>query len=233
MKTIYCILIATLLAACAVIPNETVSLSKALGNDLQALHSAHRNIVQIYFNRIINDVNSFVDDVYAPYIIHFVLEADMKNFNSKKSSLFGAVETAAQKQGKSEADSALIYMTDFLNVARARIEAKRAELLSPIQKQASDLLSSVDQSYTNAIHANSTLTGYLESLQKVKGAHQEALSKIGLSKADSVITNSLVKLSDQVEKAVQLGRKIDIQSNDARTKLEDVSNTIKGLTKKK
>jgi hypothetical protein len=225
--------IALLLTGCAVIPKETVPLSKAIGNDLQVLHTAHRNIIQIYFNKIIRDINSFVDDVYAPYVIHYVLKADMKDYKSSKPSLFGSVEAAASKQGKTEADSALIYMSDFLNEARAQIEDKRTELLFPIQKQASDLLLSVDQSYENVIHANRTLTAYLESLQKVKAAQQVALGKVGLNKADSVITNSLVKLSDQVEKAVQLGRKIDIQSIDAKTKLDEVSNRIKGLMNNK
>lgn len=221
------------LAGCAVVPTATVSLSKAIGDDLQTLHSTHRNIIQIHFNKITNDINSFVDDVYAPYIIHYVLQGDMKNYKSNQPSLFGSIQVSAQKLSKSEADSALVYMSDFLTAAREKIEAKRSELLTPIQNQTADLLSSVDRSYENAIHANAVLTGYLESLQKVKSAQQVALSKIGLSKADSTVTNSLLKLSGQVEEAIQLGKKIDIQSNDAKAQLEEVSNKIKGLTNKK
>src|SRR5882762_6145050 len=107
-KNVLSFCLATLFAGCAVVPKQTVSLSKAIGDDLQVLHTTHRNIIQIHFNKITNDINSFVDDVYAPFIIHFVLDADMKNYKSNNSSLFGSVEAVARKQGKIEADSALI-----------------------------------------------------------------------------------------------------------------------------
>lgn len=232
-KKIYVLLLALALASCAAVPKATVSLSRAIGDDLQVLHSTHRNIIQIHFKKIIDDVNSLVDDVYTPYIINYVLNADKKRYTANKPSLLRAIDAASQKQNKLDTDSVLFYMTNFLSSAHRRIDAKRAELLSPIQQQQGDLLSSIDQSYENAINANAVLTGYLESLQKIKASQEAALKKIGLNKTDSIVTNSLAKLSDQVQSAIQLGRKIDLQSNDAESKLEEVSKSIKAFTIKK
>lgn len=41
-----------LLVSCASIPKETIILSKTIGSDLQILHDSHRNMVQLYYNRI-------------------------------------------------------------------------------------------------------------------------------------------------------------------------------------
>ena len=66
-----------LLVSCASIPKETVTLSKTIGSDLQILHNSHRNMVQLYYNRIKLNINAFIDDVYAPFVIHYVLEVEL------------------------------------------------------------------------------------------------------------------------------------------------------------
>jgi hypothetical protein len=222
-----------LVSGCVVIPKETVTLSQTLGSDLKVLHNAHRNIVNIHFEKIKDEINSFVDDVYAPYIINYVLKGELKSYKAGNPSLFGTIELAGQKQGKEESENALSEMSDFLNAARGQIESKRDELISPINTQESQILLAVDQSYENAIYANSTITGYLQSIRKVRGAQQEALSKIGLPGADTLMSNALVKLSDQVDVALKKGKEIDIKSDDAYSKLEGIVKEIKELTHKK
>jgi hypothetical protein len=233
MKKLGFLLIMFLVSGCVVIPKETVTLSQTLGNDLVVLHNAHRNIVNIHFEKIKEEINSFVDDVYAPYIINYVLKGELKSYKEGNPSLFGTIELAGQKQGKEESENALSEMSDFLNAARGQIESKRDELISPINTQESQILLAVDQSYENAIYANSTITGYLQSIRKVRGAQQEALSKIGLPGADTLMSNALVKLSDQVDVALKKGKEIDIKSDDAYSKLEGIVKEIKELTHKK
>ena len=219
--------------ACVTIPKETVTLSQTLGNDLVILHKANRNIIDIHFKKINNDINSFINDVYAPFVIHYALESELKNFKAGNPSLYLTIEIAGQKEGKIESENALKEMTDFQDAARRKIESKRNELLTPILKQQEEIVLAVNQSYEHAIYANSTVTAYLQSIRKVKGAQQEALSMLGLEGADTLITNSLVKVSEQVENAVNAGKKIDVQSDDAYNQLEKISNQIKAITNKK
>lgn len=220
-------------SACASIPKESVTLSQTLGNDLRVLHNAHRNIVEIHFKKIKGDINSFVDDVYAPFVIHYVLNGELKKFKTGNPSLYGTIEIAGQNDGKAESENALKEMGDFLEAAHKQIEGKRTELLLPIIKQETEIVMAVNQSYEHAIYANSTITVYLQSLQKVKDAQKEALSMVGLDGADALITNSMVKLSDQVETFVREGKNIDIKSDDAYLQLEKITNQIKEITNQK
>lgn len=93
-------------------------------------------------------------------------------------------------------------------------------------------MNAIDQSYQNTIYANTTLTAYLVSVQKIKESQNEALSIVGLNGLDTTVTNRLVELSGFVDMALEKGEQIDIKSNEAQQQIEDIVNKIKELTKK-
>ena len=233
IKNLAAILTVLILTGCASIPKEVVTLSQTLGNDLKVLHNSHMSTVQIYFGKIKYDINSFIDEKYAPFIIHYALKSELANYKQGKTSLYGTVEIAGQKEGQKEANDALTVMMDFQEAARKQIESKREELLSPILKQEAEIKEVVNRSYENAQYANSSITAYLQSIRKIKESQQQALSMVGLEGSDTLVTKSLIKLSAQVEKAVKTGKEIDIQSDDAYKQLEKVANQIKEITNKK
>lgn len=235
MKTriIVLFLVASFLTACVSIPRQTVTLSQTIGSDLRELQRAHLNFINIYFDKIRTDINVFIDDVYAPYVIHYILKIELKNFKDGIPSIYGTIQIAGQKEGKDEAENALNEMIDFVAAARLQIENKRIELLSPIIIQESEIVNSVNQSYENVIYANSTITAHLQSIRKVKDAQEEALAMIGLRGADTLTTNTLVKLSEQIDIAIKKGKEIDLKSDDASKQLETIIGKLKELTIKK
>lgn len=105
-------------------------------------------------------------------------------------------------------------------------------MLFPILEQEREILNAIDQSYQNTIYANTTLTAYLVSVQKIKESQNEALSIVGLNGLDTTVTNRLVELSGFVDMALEKGEQIDIKSNEAQQQIEDIVNKIKELTKK-
>jgi hypothetical protein len=218
------------LSACVSIPKETVTLSQTLGNDLQVLHVSHRNCLEIYYKNIKGSINSFIDDVYAPYIIHYTLNKELDNYKKGGPSLYKVIDIAGQKGGKKESDDALNKVFDFLAAARDQIEKKRNEYLFPILKQENELIFSVDQAYENAINANSTITGFLLSVRKAKETYKDDISKTRLPVEDTITTDNLVKLSEWLDQAVQEGKKIDIRSDGAYKQIDVLSKRIKQLT---
>ena len=225
------LIVSLLINSCVSIPIETVTLSQTLGNDLKILQDAHCNMIEVHFSQIKDDINSFIDDVYAPFIIHYVLKSELKAYESGQPSLYGSIVLAGQTGSKEETSNAVNEMFDFQDAARKQIESKRKELLAPIIKQESEIIKSVNQSYSNAIYANTAITGYLKSVRKVKETQQEALSLIGLEGMDEKISESLIKVSEEVSKALEIGKDIDIKSDDAYKKLEEISEQIKKITK--
>ncbi len=233
LKIIISLIVVAIISSCASIPKETVELSRVLGNDLKVLHNSHKTMVELYYNEIINDINVFIDDVYSPFIIHYVLKAELAKYNKQEESIYGIIEDAGRIGGKTETDNALNIMTEFLEDANAQVEKKRKELVNPIIKQKNSILTKINDSYENTIYANSTITGYLESIRKVKESQQEALSIIGLEGKDEELNKILLQASELTKSAISKGKEIDIKSDDAYSQIEEISNQIKSITNKK
>lgn len=232
IKIISVLITITIFTSCASIPKETVQLSKVIGSDLVVLHNSHRKMVELYYDKIINDINAFVDEVYSPFVIHYVLNIELDKYKNGEPSIYGTIELAGTTMGKSETDDALNIMEEFIGDAKNQIEKKRNELLKPIVKQKRDVIDNINKSYENTIYANSTITGYLESTRKVKESQQEALSLIGLQGKDEQLNDVLLKASDIVNTALKQGKEIDIKSDEAYDKIEEIANQIKKITDK-
>lgn len=232
IKILGFVVFSLLMASCASIPKETIILSKTIGTDIQTMHDSHRNIVQLYYSCIRANINTFIDDIYSPFIIHHVLESELEKYKKCESSLYGIIELAGKTGGKDETEEALNVMMEFQEAANREITMKKDELLSPILNQEREILSIIDQSYQNTIYANTTLTAYLVSANKVKESQSEALSIVGFKGVDTTVTNKLVELSAFIDIALEKGEKIDIKSDEARQQIEDIVNKIKELTNK-
>jgi len=163
-----------------------------------------------------------------------MLKNQLEEFQKGKPSLLTSINDAAKVASKETADLALDDMSQFLEAVNAQIEEKRNKLLGPIQKQENEVLKTINESYGNTIYANSTITGYLESIRKVKDAQNEALSLItGVKNTDSIVRSKILKLSDIVNSAIVKGKKIDKKTDQAKDQINDLINKIKELTSKK
>lgn len=225
---IFCFVI----TSCISIPKETVELSQTLGKDLKILQTSHRNTVTIYYQKIKDNITIFIKDVYAPYIINYVLKKELSSYKNGQESIFLSLNNAAKNSGKSATEKVMKDMQDFLSAADRQIKRKTNELMNPIISQETDLLLKIDKAYQNAMYANSTITAYLSSIRKVKATQQEALSMIGLKNVDSLVTSRLLKLSNGVKDAIEKGKEIDIKSDNAIQKINEITNKIKKLTQK-
>src|ERR1041385_264075 len=128
-------LLPVILISCISIPKETITLSKKMGESIKILQTAHLNTVDLLFNRMENDVNAFVDSVYAPYIIHYMLSAELEKFNKKEPSLYGVIDAAGKTPGGAAAALALSDMKDFTAAVTDQVNEMRSEMLGPVQTQ--------------------------------------------------------------------------------------------------
>ena len=95
-------LVAGLLGACAQVPKEAVQLSTTVGRDVAEAHRSHRETTVLLFARMKDDVNTFVDDVYAPFILRELLageKADTKALLAEgELTVFSALEIASSSR---------------------------------------------------------------------------------------------------------------------------------------
>ena len=219
--------------SCISVPKQTVQLSSVIGTDLKVLENSHTTMVGLFYTEIINNINGFIEDVYAPFIINYVLKKELDSYHNSQPSIFEAIEDAATKGGKANTEKAYNDMSDFLKAARTQIEKKRNELLVPIQKQRDSIILNIKISYGNTILASSSVTSYLQSISSLKESQNEVLSVIGLKGKTEELTNTLLKMSDVTKSLLTKGKEIDIKSDDAYNKMKTLTNTMKSITNKK
>lgn len=232
MKFGQIILIVTILiiSSCSSVPKETVTLSRTIGNDLRELEKSHTNSVNILFTKINDDIDNFIDEVYTPYIINYVLKAEYSSYQDGEGSIYASMVNAANNNSKKTSAKVLDDMSQFLIAAKNQIESKRKELQMPINTQRTEVINSITNSYQNVIYANSTITGHLESIRKVKEAQDEAASMLGVENANERVNEQLLEISDKVSGAVLKAKEIDLKSDEAYDKLKEIINKIKELT---
>jgi len=190
------------LAACAQVPKESVELSATVGRDVAEIERSHRALVNIYYDKLEQSINRFVDQVYLPYQIGKTLE---------DPNVGGALSQAIQEAGQPNADDktkkdtfeALGY---YFLTTRGNVEMFRANRLKPLREQREVLLKRLDEAYRRVQNGNSIVTGYLASVVKISEEQNKILGKVGLpdlqdnigQKADK-LSQDLGKVADQVQ----------------------------------
>jgi len=204
MKKILCLLITALalvLSTCAQVPKESVELSATVGRDLAEMHRAHRELVMIFYDRILYDVNAFVDDVYTPYQIQ-------KTLAEYQGVLSNAILEASRPDRSGEAQKhAFALLGVYLEELRNDIESYREQKLDPIVQQRGLLLSKIDDSYSRIHYANAIVTGHLSSVVKVHEAQNEILAKLELENLRARVGDEAVKLSVKLDELLNKARK--------------------------
>jgi hypothetical protein len=186
---------------------ESVELSTAVGRDVAAAHESHRNLAHTLFARIKRDVNRFVDDVYAPFQIQFILDRQKKRQAAgNPSNLFSVIEAAAQRPQDAQAQKdVLAVMQVIVEEVHADIEEYRGDRMAPILQQEREVMAAIDRVYDQIMVGNAVVTAHLASVIKVHEVQDELLRKANLEglreKVDLSLSNASTRVAEFVDKA--------------------------------
>jgi hypothetical protein len=202
---------AFLLGACAQVPKESVELSTTVGRDVAAAHESHRKLAQTLFARIKRDVNRFVDDVYAPYQIQFVLDRQrQRQAAGNPANLFSVLEAAGQRPRDAQAQKdAIDVMQAIVEAVRADVEEYRGMRLAPVLKQEEEVTAAIDRVYEQIKRGNAIVTAHLASVVKVHEAQDEILRKANLEGLREKVGVSLSNASERVAEFVGKAKAVE------------------------
>ncbi len=212
----FCIVCAVALAACDTLPREVVVLSNTVGQDLEAVHRAHRELAQLHFARIERDVNLFIDETYRPEYI--------KVF-AKKFKLASKIQEII----KSDPDSLLPVMTQFVQVATERIEEKRKEILTPIAEQELLVIAEIDAAHRRIQAAHAVVSGHLASVRNVREVQDEIFKEVGFANVREKVILTTASISNRIAEFVEKGRQINTTLQDASEKVTEIDANIEAL----
>ncbi|SIS90563.1 hypothetical protein [Neptunomonas antarctica] len=228
MKIFNSFLVTTLfvvLSGCASAPKETVELSEVTGHQIAELHKSHIKFVNLYYEKIREDVNDFIDETWAPlflskavkhklfrsdldgaYITSSIDESDVsvkwKGNNleePQKSVVLKGIKQAVTDE-KSKMGQVLL---DWSEEAQRQINKKRAELLKPVAEQERLVVNEINGAFLDLQRSQATIKGYLASAVDLKEKQGEVLEKLGALKKVEKVMGAVTETNDKLSKILK------------------------------
>ena len=221
---------------CASTPKQAVELSATVGRDVASVHKSHRQLVQLLFARMRRDVNRFVDDIYTPYQMKAVMDRQQELTTSerpedRKISLPRALEVAFGPSGTPDMRSAAMTgMRLLLDGLRRDIEAMRRELLEPLARQETQVLTAVDTSYQQIHYANAIVTGHLASIMPVQDAQDVLLKQRDLQDTlGQQIGGTLATSAEAIGRVVEGDPRVPGQNGDVQQQAKTIQSAVQAI----
>jgi len=211
---LFLVTIILILVGCASVPKEVVELSYITGQDLSQIYSSYRVLIQTHFENLRTQTLVFLENRWAPVFLEDFI---------KRGKL-------VEKAKGSDPKRVFEDVQDWVEVAIETIEAKKREMIDPINKDEKALMSSVDDAFARVLRANATITAHLNSLRKVQEVQDEALKALELKDLRDKINDGLIMASDRAKKGLEELKKTERLIERAEERKSNLLKILKGGT---
>lgn len=181
------LLLAMMLTGCLSIPQEAPELSAEIGKQIVEARSSHLALLDQYMNEKRDRIDEFIAREWIPAFA-------VKVF--KKPTVKKEWDRIVRSNDKEER---LVFITGLGSLLQNKINAKRLELMAPIEEVEHLLVAHLNMHYDQMLAANSTLTAYLDSSWSVKERQHRVLKFMNV---DGKLTEYMGKADEVVSKIV-------------------------------
>jgi hypothetical protein len=192
----FAIAVVFLLSGCAQVPKESVELSTTLGRDLQEVHQSHRQSVDLLFERDIESIDNYINNVAMPF---FVSAAINRLGTELAQNLADSTSpNSSDEDKKNVSDRMALVVKEVMD----RLKKEREEVIFPLETRRKDTLAELDRAYAELQRANTVVTAHLASVVKVHSIQDDLLAKVGLKDFRSKVGEEALKANSQVAAAI-------------------------------
>lgn len=220
MKKYIIIFFALVMTACtATVPKEVVELSYQMEKDLVQLQSTYIVLVKQHVALLKKQREDYLNNEWAPRLIESWITdgqlIEMANGDviyDEDSDEFRAVTDLNRQQQ-------LRGIVLWANVAVEEIEAKRKELITPLEESEKKLIADINSSFSLIILGNQTISAHLNSIREVQNVQNELLKRAEWDGLRSSVSQKLSDLSTEANDGLKEIRKLDKQASEQMEKL--------------
>jgi len=179
-----------MLVGCVSIPPEAPTLSAELGKRINSIEGANIKLLNRFFDQKRKDVDVFINEEWTPLFAKKIFS------NPKISRIWNIIVIEDNKVDRLEF---LIKMGPKL---QKKINAKRLELIAPIDQLERTIEKAIRTEYTQARAINNSISSLLISASEVSENRDRYLEMIGVTdnkigniidKTDGIVSNLLSK----------------------------------------
>ncbi|NOR58264.1 MAG: hypothetical protein GQ474_07055 [Sulfurimonas sp.] len=192
LKTLAIILTALIFVGCASIPPEAPDLSIELGKRISAIETSNIKLLIKFFDQKREVVDTFVQEEWVPSFA----EDFFKNKN-----IADAWNVIVKEDDKEQRLQFLIIVGSKL---QAKINAKRLELIKPLDELERSIEKALQKEYSQAKAINNSISSFLLSASEVAENRNRYLEMLGVS--DEKIAKAIDKTDEIVSKLLKQGK---------------------------
>lgn len=245
-----------MLAGCISAPKETVELTEIVGRQIAEMESSHEKFVRLYYAKLRNEVDQFMENRWIPQFLNKVVEGKEeggKQFRAALDKAYklatldwnqavrvqgiqdpevkSAVVEALKKVAAQERATLGAVLLDFSLAAQKEINDRRRTLIQPIDEQERFVLEQLREGYADLLRGNAAIKAHLESVVKVVSTREQLLQKAGLLEEQKKLVNLAVNLSDGAMKVLGAAKGADQGIQEFLARMKDVKAQLKSAVK--
>lgn len=187
---------ALLVSGCAQVPKESVELSATLGRDLQEVQQSHRRSIDLLFDRDVERVSNYLENVATPAFISAAIKAVGPTVAQNLADATKPTATADEQK------KAFDRMAKIVKGVTDRLAKERKDLIEPLEAARKETLAELDRTYAELQRANTVVTAHLASVVKVHSLQDDLLAKAGLKDFRSKVGDEALKANSKVTNAI-------------------------------
>ena len=161
------------LAACADVPQEAAEPSGLVSQGMAEPQWKHRDRAMDNFDRSRQTINNFIDNTYSPALTRKALTRRVPALGNK-TFVEHLRDTAAVPD-----NTELRLMRGFVRRQMRETEARRRELLDPLEQRRREYMAVIDVSCQPVQRGYSAVAGHLASICQVQVSQDKTLTEVG------------------------------------------------------
>ncbi|CAK3388558.1 hypothetical protein [Vibrio crassostreae] len=210
MKKLCLIGLSLLLSACAAtVPKEVVELSYKMNQDMTHVEHAYTDLVRQHIAVLKKQREDYLYNEWVPDLLEDWIEEGMLIEMAQGKVVYDNQVEDFVSVDKPDRIAQLNSIKDWALVATDEIEAKRRELLAPLEQAEITMIANIQQSFGLMKQGNQTITAHLNSIREVQDVQNQLLESVDLEQLRNNINQKLSELSDQAEQGLDKVRELD------------------------
>jgi len=242
------------LSACTSLPKESIELSEVTGQQITELHQSHIRFVALYYNKLRDDVNRFIDEKWTPsfiakavkhkafrddldkaYITSNINASDLSiNWNGsplpqlQKDALLRGIKQAVTNE-KSKLGNIL---RDWSQEVQNQINKRKKALQEPVNVQEELVISEINAAFIDLQRSQAAIKGYLNSAFELKQKNEQVLQKLGALEKIKTVMNTVTEANDRLTEILDAADDASAASDDFIEQLNESHEIIRNALQK-
>lgn len=205
-------LLLIILLSCAHIPKEAPELSAELGKRISSIEQVHYNLLHKFFDEKRLQIDKFLFEEWVPTFAREIFS------NPKIEATWEKIVTSNNKEDRLE------FIVRLGPKLQAKINAKRFELVEPLNNLESTIEQQLRDEYGQAKAINNTITSFLLSASKVEENRNRYLGYLGIE--EKVIQNAIDEVDSNISSLLTSTKKALEKEKEYKNKLKSLRKSL-------